>query len=201
MHACFSPPTRTRASHTPRTPHPRAQTHAAYTPHPTPERQTLRTTHHTTPRFAASRLTHRSARRPAWRRASLPPPGHEHPTPHTPHPRAQNHVPHTPQVPEETRMEACFSARMENYKKDQTVYRIGEQPERFHLILTGGCGWGGGNGATADIASADCGGALARATHTRAAIPCHAAGWSRAPFCACRQQKRPVASCRFACML
>ncbi|KAG2434112.1 hypothetical protein HXX76_007839 [Chlamydomonas incerta] len=40
-------------------------------------------------------------------------------------------------VPEETRMEACFAAKMENYKKDQTVYRIGDLPERFHLILTG----------------------------------------------------------------
>ncbi|KXZ55557.1 hypothetical protein GPECTOR_2g1106 [Gonium pectorale] len=40
-------------------------------------------------------------------------------------------------VPEETRMEACFAAKMENYKKDQTVYRIGDPPERFHLILTG----------------------------------------------------------------
>ncbi|PNH12837.1 hypothetical protein TSOC_000207 [Tetrabaena socialis] len=40
-------------------------------------------------------------------------------------------------VPEETRMEACFAAKMENFKKDQTVYRIGDPPERFHLILTG----------------------------------------------------------------
>ena len=43
-------------------------------------------------------------------------------------------------VPEETRMEACFAAKMENYKKDQTVYRIGDPPERFHLILTGALG-------------------------------------------------------------
>ena len=32
---------------------------------------------------------------------------------------------------------------MENYKKDQRVYTIGDQPDKFYIILTGLVGAGG----------------------------------------------------------
>lgn len=38
---------------------------------------------------------------------------------------------------------------MENYKKDQQVYKIGDDPEKFYIILTGqstGSDLGGGGG-------------------------------------------------------
>ncbi len=41
------------------------------------------------------------------------------------------------QVPEDTRVASINHARMENYKKDQTVYRIGDEPQKFYMILTG----------------------------------------------------------------
>ncbi len=51
------------------------------------------------------------------------------------------HVPFVPsartQVPEETRNASIDYARMESYKKDQHVYRIGEEPCKFYIILTG----------------------------------------------------------------
>lgn len=41
------------------------------------------------------------------------------------------------QVPEETRVASIDHARMEAYKKDQTVYMIGDLPSKFYMILTG----------------------------------------------------------------
>lgn len=43
----------------------------------------------------------------------------------------------TAQVPDETRMTSIMHVKMENYKKDQSVYRIGDSPEKFYIILTG----------------------------------------------------------------
>lgn len=41
------------------------------------------------------------------------------------------------QVPDETRVACIDYARMENYKKDQHVYMIGDLPTKFYMILTG----------------------------------------------------------------
>jgi len=41
-------------------------------------------------------------------------------------------------VPEETRIASILYVKMENFKKDQTVYRIGEESDKFYIILTGG---------------------------------------------------------------
>lgn len=32
----------------------------------------------------------------------------------------------------------ALSAPQENYKKDQVVYKVGDDPEKFYIILTGG---------------------------------------------------------------
>ncbi|GAX82445.1 hypothetical protein CEUSTIGMA_g9873.t1 [Chlamydomonas eustigma] len=41
------------------------------------------------------------------------------------------------QIPEQARAKAVMWAKMENYKKDQDVYLIGEVPNKFYMILTG----------------------------------------------------------------
>eukprot|EP00195_Chlamydomonas_chlamydogama_P007490 CAMPEP_0202906884 /NCGR_PEP_ID=MMETSP1392-20130828/40599_1 /ASSEMBLY_ACC=CAM_ASM_000868 /TAXON_ID=225041 /ORGANISM="Chlamydomonas chlamydogama, Strain SAG 11-48b" /LENGTH=944 /DNA_ID=CAMNT_0049595565 /DNA_START=401 /DNA_END=3235 /DNA_ORIENTATION=+ len=40
-------------------------------------------------------------------------------------------------VPEHTRTMSILWAKMENFKKDQTVYMSGDDPEKFYIILTG----------------------------------------------------------------
>jgi hypothetical protein len=42
-----------------------------------------------------------------------------------------------PSTPLHLLSSSCCSLQ-ENYKKDQMVYKIGDEPEKFYIILTGG---------------------------------------------------------------
>lgn len=40
-------------------------------------------------------------------------------------------------VPEETRQNMCSVTKMEHYKKDETIFNAGDEPDKFYIILTG----------------------------------------------------------------
>ena len=43
-------------------------------------------------------------------------------------------------LPDTVRTALTFHAKIENYKKDQDIYVIGDEPEKFFVILSGQVG-------------------------------------------------------------